>query len=42
MSRDEIKRATILLLLMLAAFIAAAIIAPCDNSCPIEEEVRRG
>lgn len=36
------KRKTILLLLMLAAFIAAAIVAPCDGSCSVAEEVRRG
>ena len=36
------KRETILLLLMLAAFIAAAIYAPCDGSCRVAEEVRRG
>ena len=42
MSRDEIKRATILLLLIVSIFVITAIIAPCDNSCPIEEEVRRG
>jgi hypothetical protein len=41
-SRDEIKRAIILLLLIVSIFAITAIIAPCDGSCPIEEEVRRG
>jgi len=36
------KRETILLLLMLAAYLAAAIVAPCDGSCSVAEEVRRG
>lgn len=36
------KRETILLLLMLAAYFAAAIVAPCDGSCSVAEEVRRG
>lgn len=42
MSRDEIKRATILLLLIVSIIVITAIIAPCDGSCTIEEEVRRG
>lgn len=42
MSRDEIKRATILLLIILGLYLAAAAFAPCDGSCPIEEEMRRG
>ncbi|MFN9958747.1 MAG: hypothetical protein ACK55I_37120 [bacterium] len=40
--RTAMKRETILLLLMLAAFIASAIYAPCDGSCSVAEEVRRG
>ena len=42
MSRDEIKRATILLLLIVSIIVITAIIAPCDNSCSQSEEVRRG
>ena len=36
------KRETILLLLLLAIFVASAIYAPCDGSCSVAEEVRRG
>ena len=36
------KRDTILLLIIVALFIAAAVYAPCDGSCSITEEVRRG
>jgi len=41
-SRDEIKRATILLLLIVSIIVITAIIAPCDGSCSVAEEVRRG
>ena len=36
------KRETILLLLLLAIFVVSAIYAPCDGSCSVAEEVRRG
>jgi hypothetical protein len=42
LTRDEARRAVMLGLLILAVCIAAAIVAPCDGSCPIAEEVRRG
>lgn len=42
MSKDEIKRAIILLTLIVLLIILSAIVAPCDGSCDIAEEVRRG
>jgi hypothetical protein len=42
LTRDEATRAAILLGLILAVCIAAAIVAPCDGSCSVAEEVRRG
>lgn len=42
MSRDEVIRTAILFALILAVCIAAAIVAPCDGSCTLAEEVRRG
>ena len=36
------KRATILLLILLGIYLAAAAFAPCDGSCSQSEEVRRG
>jgi hypothetical protein len=41
-TRDEATRAAILLGLIFAVCIAAAIVAPCDGSCTVAEEVRRG
>lgn len=39
---DATKRAAIWLSLIVLIFILAAIVAPCDGSCPIAEEVARG
>jgi hypothetical protein len=39
---DEMKRAIILLTVLLVIIVLTAIIAPCDGSCDIAEEVRRG
>jgi hypothetical protein len=41
-SRDEIKRAVILLAVLLTICVLTAIVAPCDGSCSVAEEVRRG
>jgi hypothetical protein len=39
---DETKRAAILLMLLLLIIALTALIAPCDGSCSVAEEVRRG
>lgn len=39
---DPLKRALVWLLLIAAMFVLAAIVAPCDGSCTVAEEVRRG
>ena len=39
---DPLKRAFVWLLLIAVMFVLAAIIAPCDGSCDIAEEVARG
>lgn len=36
------KRETILLILFLLVLAATAVYAPCDGSCSVAEEVRRG
>ena len=36
------KRETILLILFLLVLTATAVYAPCDGSCSVTEEVRRG
>lgn len=42
MSNDEIKRAAILLTLIVLLIILSAIVAPCDGACTLDEEVARG
>ena len=39
---DPMKRALVWLLLIALMFVLAAIIAPCDGSCTVAEEVARG
>ena len=39
---DPLKRALVWLLLIALMFVLAAIIAPCDGSCSVAEEVARG
>ena len=39
---DDTKRAAILLTLIVLFIILSAIVAPCDGSCSVAEEVRRG
>jgi hypothetical protein len=39
---DDTKRAIILLTMLLVIVVLTAIVAPCDGSCDIAEEVRRG
>jgi len=42
MTRDEVRRAAILLGLILAIIALAAAYAPCDGSCTVADEVRYG
>jgi|APGre2960657404_1045060.scaffolds.fasta_scaffold624344_2 hypothetical protein len=42
MTKDEVKRATILLTLIVLLIILSAIVAPCDGACTLEEEARSG
>ena len=39
---DPMKRALVWLLLIALMFVLAAIVAPCDGSCTVAEEVARG
>lgn len=39
---DETKRAIILLTVLFIILVLTAIVAPCDGSCDIAEEVARG
>lgn len=39
---EETKRAIILLTVLFIIFVLTAIVAPCDGSCTVAEEVRRG
>ena len=39
---DDTKRIIILLTMLFVIFVLTAIVAPCDGSCSVAEEVRRG